>query len=210
MILVCDRTVSERATRIRERMLASGFPAAVSALSSIREHLPVRLLVTFTDCFDDLRRMPCGHIFCIAVGDGFVNSALHAVRVRREEEAVPAVLKHLALHEREDPAFGIHLTPEIFRGPGFYEIRGHTLVFTAFEERLFLLLALTTDEGKCATPERIRMFCLSGAPSEDANAVATHVHHLNQKLAPALGDRAIRGRRSSGYYLMNRKEFSRA
>ena len=208
MILVCDQTVSERAMRIRERMLACGLPAAVSALSSIREYLPMRLLVTFTDCFDDLRRMPYGHIFCVAVGDGFVNSALNAMRVGGEEKLPAAVLRRLALDERDDPAFGIHLTPEIFRGPGFYEIRGHTLVFTAFEERLFLLIALASDEGKCASPERIRAFC--GAPSEDANAVAAHVHHLNQKLAPALGERAIRQRRFCGYYLANRKEFSHA
>ena len=186
--------------RIRERMLACGLPAAVSALSSIREYLPVRILITFTNVFDDLRRMPYGHIFCVAVGDGFVNSALNAVRAGGEEKLPAAVLRHLAHHERDDPAFDIQLTPEIFRG--------HTLVFTAFEERIFLLLALASDEGKCASPERICAFC--GAPSEDANAVAAHVHHLNQKLAPALGDRAIRQRRFCGYYLANRKEFSHA
>ena len=200
MILVCDRTVSERAMRIRERMLACGLPAAVSALSSIREYLPVRILITFTDVFDDLRRMPYGHIFCVAVGDGFVNSALNAVRVGGEEALPAAVLRRLALDERDDPAFGIHLTPEIFRGPGFYEIRGHTVLFTRIEERIFLCLALAGN--RCVSVENLRAFSLPGdREKRTEGAIAMHVCNLNAKLAPALGERPIREKRYYGYYL---------
>ncbi len=200
MVLICDRLVTERAKNLRERMLTGGIPAAVSALSSIRPFLPVRLLVTFTDVFDDLRRLPTDPIFCIAIGQGFVNSALHAVRVDSEEEAIRAVRQHLALEN--DAGFGSHLTPEIFRGPGFYEIRGHTIVFTAYEERLFLCLVFA--QGRCVTPEMIRAFCSPGdreGPADGANGIAVHVHHLNAKLTPALGERPIREKRFFGYYL---------
>lgn len=198
MILICDREVTGRAVCIRERMLAGGIPAAVSALSSIRTFLPVRCFVTFTDVFDDLRRMPFGNVFCVAVGGGFVNSALNAVRADGEEEALSAVLQHLAGPDGTE--FGFHPAPEIFRGQGFCEIRGHTVVFTPFEERLFLLLAAT--RGTYVTAEKIRAFCSRGIPpSDDANAIAAHVHNLNLKLAAVFGERMIRQRRLCGYVM---------
>ena len=200
MVLICDRGVTERAKNLRERMLMRGIPAAVSALSSIRAFLPVRLFVCYTDVFDDLRRLPYGNVRCIAVGEGFVNSALNAVRVGGEEEAIASAWHGLALRGPDASGFGCHLTPEIFRGPGFYEIRGHTVLFTRIEERIFLCLALAGN--RCVSVENLRAFSLPGdREKRTEGAIAMHVCNLNAKLAPALGERPIREKRYYGYYL---------
>ena len=205
MVLVCDREVSDRAIACRERMRERGIPAAASALSSIRDCLPARFFVTFTDVFDDLRRLPFGEIFCVAVGEGFVNSALNAVRVPDPESAADEVWDRLpALLGNRVAArssFGIHLTPEIFRGAGFYEIRGHTVVFTPSEERVFLYLLAATDAGHCAPPAVIRAYCASGeASSDDANAASALVCAVNRKLEEVSDGRAFREKRLAGYY----------
>ena len=209
MILVCDRGESGRAASIRERILRVGVPAAVSALASLREHLPVRLIVTFTDVFDEVRRMSCDDVFAVVIGDGFVNTALNAVRApadRWEPVVRDALFRQLGIGEAEKDPFGVFLTAKLFFSPYFTEYRGRQVFPTAAEKLVFLHLFGCSDERHPRDAGRIERFCRPAGrkepdPDGAQNRIAAHVAHINAKFADAIGTRLIRETRGKGYFI---------
>ena len=107
MILVCDRTESARAARIREELYRMGCPAAVCAIPEYRTHLPARLIVTFTDALDALRQTPLDHLHAIVLGNGFVNSALNAQALRDDSASIPVHISTLNKKARESCGMAI-------------------------------------------------------------------------------------------------------
>ena len=207
MILVCDRTISERALRLRERMLKSGYPAAASAFSHIREYRPVKLIVTFGDAFDELRRTPNGDIFAVVIGTQFVNSALNATRVTGEEEAFRVIreslIRIMGIPGNAVDEFGIFLTPALYWSGYFAELRGRKLELTKTERMIFLYLYVMTDEAHPANVQKIIWFCypankqsLDGAE----NRIAAHITNINAEADGRFLSKLIRVRRGAGYY----------
>ena len=209
MILVCDRDISQRAIGLRERIFAAGLPAAVSAPADFRRNQPYPLMVTFTDFFDDLRRSPYSDAYCLALGPGFVNSALKAAPVRDEAQLLPAIRQALA-RELKAPknavqAFGTYLTSSLFFGTGFIEIRGRSVLLTGTEFRILYYLAACSCEQRPAPVDKIVRFCMpSGKQSTEGaeNRIAAHVYGINQKVEPVFGGRM----RYEGYYALKPRE----
>ena len=195
-----------RARSLRERILSRGYPAAVSAPSSVKDLLPAGGIIVWEDSFDELRRMPCDHVFAAVIGEGFVNTALNAARVKDETAAVSLIRKTLprafTMPENGNAPFGFYLTPRLFFAEGFAEWRGRIIPLTRTERTILLYLASCARADCPAPPEKIARFC--GAPGRipDAggdNRIAAHIYALNRKFLPETGERVIRARRGAGY-----------
>ncbi len=207
MIVICDREASARARSLRERILARGFPAAVSPPFSVKELLPGGGIIVWQEAFDDLRRTPCDHVFAAVIGTGFVNTALNARRVPDTEEAfsmIRTVLPGaLGMPENGTTPFGFYLTPRLFFAEDFAEWRGRMILLTDTERRILLYLASCSTFSRPAPPEKIARFCSPesriGAPGEE-NRIAAHIANINRKFADAAGERILRDRRYAGYY----------
>ena len=206
MIVVCDREESARARSLRERILSGGFPAAVSAPSSVKDLLPAAGIIVWHKAFDELRRTPCDRVFAAVIGDGFVNSALNAARVRGAGEAFGLLLKTmpaaLGMPENGIADFGFYLTPRLFFADPFVEWRGRILPMTATERRILLYLASCARTAP-ASAAKIARFCSPGdriAAKGEENRIAAQICGINRKFLPITGERVLREKRRAGYY----------
>lgn len=207
MILICDREESERSIQLRERILKMGCPCALTTVSGIREYLPVKLIITYCDLFDEVRRTPWDSVFVIAIGHGFVNTALNAKRAETEELAMKTMWEFLlndaGVEKPDRLPFGVSIAGKYFFAEGFFEIYGNMVIPTATEYRIFRYLFASSDRDHTAEAGKIFRFCL---PDEEwidgdtANHVAVHVANLNRKLKAVCGKRLIRAKRNCGYY----------
>ena len=208
MIVICSRDESGQARSLRERILSHGFPAAVSAPSSVKDLLPVGGIIVWQDDFDALRRTPCDRVFAAVIGEGFVNTALNAARVKDEEAAFALIRKTLpralGMPENGSTPFGFYLTPRLFFAEGFVQWRGRIIPVTKTERLILLYLASCARAETPAPPGKIARFCSAsgriGAEGEE-NRIAAHVHALNRRFMPETGERVIRDRRLTGYYV---------
>ena len=202
MILICDRTESARAALIRESLYRMGCPAAVCALSEYRYALPARLIVTFTDALDALRRTPLDHLHAIAVGDGFVNSALNAQPLRDERD-LPHVIRRELLNRaaitRITP-IGVFGHPSVFFSEDFVEVRGCSIRPSRAEYMIFKYLMSDWGSGRYLGPETILRFCFPSNKLHDESAsIPVHISNLNKKARESCGMAIIETMRFSGY-----------
>ncbi len=207
MILICDRSESPRSERLREHILKLGYPCALSTVAEIRECLPVRLIITYCDLFDDVRRTPWESIFVIAIGQDFVNTALNAKRADSEDMALELarqyLLKEAGVEEADCLPFGVTVDGKYFFADGFFEIYGNRIVPTPTEYRIFRHLFACSNRNRVADAEKIFRFCLmekEGDRKDIANHAAVHIANLNRKLKEVCGKRLIRAKRNAGYY----------
>lgn len=208
MIVICSRDESGQARSLRERILSRGYPAAVSAPSSVKTLLPAGGIIVWEEDFDALRRTPCDHVFAAVIGEGFVNTALNAARVKDGEGAFALIRRTLpramGMPENGTTAFGFYLTPRLFFADGFVQWRGRIIPVTRTERLILLYLASCARRDNPAPPEKIARFCSAedriGAKGED-NRIAAHICAINRKFLPETGERVIRDRRLAGYYV---------
>ena len=204
MLIVCDRTRSPRAERVRNRFLGEGIPCAFATPRELAACLPAVLIVTFTDILDDVRHMPCDHVFALAIGDGFVNTALNAARVPTEDEIVDAAWmelhKRLEMPQENRTPFGWFLSQDCFVARDFLELRGVTVPVTYAEKLIFLYLHFCAAVNTLVPAGKIARIYGNIPEDEDASGrVSALVSHLNRKLTEALGHPPIRFRRGAGY-----------
>ena len=74
MLLVMDKTVSERALKLRDRILEIGYPCAVSFYPFAAEHLkPVLCILTYQDAIGNVRSAsPFDEVPTLVLGEGFI------------------------------------------------------------------------------------------------------------------------------------------
>ena len=111
MILVCDLKISERALSLRDRIFDRGCPCAVSGVDDIQSQFPVKVIITFADVFGEIRRRAVDDVLVVAIGIGFVNSALNAVRVDTPDEALETayayIIGSIGVENADRFAFGV-------------------------------------------------------------------------------------------------------
>ncbi|MBQ8185445.1 MAG: helix-turn-helix domain-containing protein [Clostridia bacterium] len=204
MILVCDRTGSSRAAKIRETLYSAGCPAAFGEISDYRNARPARLIVTFTDVLDAVRQTPLDDLYAIALGDGFVNSALNAERLtdssRLTETVKRRLLTQAEIEGKRITAFGVFGHPGVFFAKDFFEVCGNRIVPTKAEYMIFKYLMSDIDSGRCIPPEQIQRYCYpSNKLDDESAAIAVHISNLNRKAEEACGYHIIESVRYQGY-----------
>ena len=204
MIVICDREDSGRARSLRERIFRRGIPAATAAPTFVKDLLPAVGIVTWTDCFDELRRTSCDHVFAAVIGDGFVNTALNAASAGTGDDALRLMSMNAAkkfdLPPDSADAFGFYLAPRLYFAEGFVEWRERQIVLTKTERMILLYLAAC--QGEPADARKIARFCFPEGRQEGEldNRIAAHIHRVNRKFLPAADFRVIREKRGAGYF----------
>ena len=158
MILICDVNVSIRALNLRRNLFSRGFPCACCGIPDIGKYLPARLIVTFTDVFDSVRRTPYDDIFVIAIGTGFVNSVLNATRALNEEELSERLLEKLCDGMIRFP-FGLKASDNMFISDYFVEINEKAITLTQTEFMIFKYLYAFAGKDIIAPTESVYHYC---------------------------------------------------
>jgi len=210
MFLVCDKTRSVRAKALRETILRAGYPCACAAVSEIKEYLPLLRIITYTEVLDDVRRTPYDNVRILAIGEGFVNSALNAEPIREEEELLPKIEQVINEFYHVSPksiyAFGRYYDDGAFMSEKFFMINENVIVPTAREYMIFKYLQMTAKQYSYLPPERICRFCYpaSKLPKDEQEAaknLAVHVNSLNRKCRKSMRCCLIESKRFIGYRL---------
>ncbi len=208
MILVCDKDITARAIGMRDFIFHAGFPCAVAKISEIADYLPIHMIVTFTDVFDDVRRTPYDNLFVLALGNGFVNSALNGRSVPSEEEIIPAIKKFLYdsfhIENNQILPFGVCLG-RVFFSADFLEIYGNPIELTTVEYMIFKYLYAFSKEEIYFSAENIYRFCFPKVleyTEKCNNTVSVHIFNLNQKFLDVYGQSAVKKKRFLGYRII--------
>ncbi len=208
MILVCDRYLSERAYAVREMIFKAGYPCVVSEIEEITDYRPLKLIVSFDDVYESVRKTPNDDIFMIVIGEGFVNSALGAKHTYTAEEAVSEIESYIysvySITDEKKSAFGFNFTPSLFFSKDFFAINGNVIEPTVSEYMIFKYLIAFASTDNCFTAEKICKFCLSEKSFEkltNSNIVSVHIANINKKIEAVYRERVIRSHRGRGYYI---------
>lgn len=154
MILICDKTISERAKLLRKKLFSIGYPCAYSRVADMKYFVPFKLIVTFSDVFDFVRRTPYDAVRVISIGEGFINSVMNAEKVLTEEELLEAVNRNLmkmyGIESGDLFRFGVRVKPELFLSEHFLQLRGHNYILPRAEYMIFkYLLAVSSEKVPC-------------------------------------------------------------
>lgn len=210
MLLVCDKTNSERGNKLREKILRAGYPCAFCVVSEISSYIPLWRIITFIDVFDDVRRTPYDNVRVLVIGRGFVNSALNAERIDSEDEVLPAIEKAVYeyFHVRPDwfYRFGVFYDDGVFMSEDFFLVFGNMIVPTKREYLIYKYLQMASRACDYSPAERVCRFCYptSKIPRDEKEAaknLAVHVMNLNRKSREVMDCHIIEARRYSGYRL---------
>lgn len=203
MILVCDSEVSERAIKIRNTLLDLGSPSCVSSISDIKNHTPFCLIITFSDVFGEVRRTPFDDVFVIAIGDGFVNTALNATQAKNLESAISMARSYLRgkyCDKHNEGNYCGAFVPPFYFSERFFEIYSNMVAPTETEYLIFKLIVFCTQSSVYANTGLIRDYCFS-CIGGDSNVISAHISSLNKKIYEAYGKKIIKSKRFKGYYL---------
>lgn len=210
MFLVCDRTRSERAKALRENILRTGYPCACASVREIKEYLPLLRIITYTDVLADIRRTPYDNIRVLAVGEGFVNSALNAEQIKEEDDVLPRIEQIISefYHVSRECVypFGRYYDDGVFMSEKFFMISENVIEPTEREYMIFKYLQMTAKQYSYLPPERICRFCYpsSKLPKDEREAaknLAVHVNSLNRKCQKSMRCYLIESKRFIGYRL---------
>lgn len=208
MILICDKTVSERAKKLRKKLYKLGIPCAVSKISDMKHFVPFKLIVTFSDVFDDVRRTPYDKIRVISIGEGFINSVMNAEKVLNEHELISAIdrnfMKMFGISQNDVFKFGVKVKPNLFWSKRFMILNGKSVILANAEYMIFKYLLAFAGEDKLISPFLLYQYCFSVHRLEMkrvANNVAVDVRKINQKCEHIFPDGLIKSKRGQGYYL---------
>ena len=192
---------------LRDKIFSSGCPCAVVTLEKLNSCPCAHVIITFADKFNDVRRMPVDDIFVIAIGIGFINSALNAVRVDNENEAIETAYAHilgkLGIENADKYVFGVLDEHKgVFFSEYFIEIWGRRVFFTSTEYMIFkYLIAFAGTEHKFST-DNIARLCLKKAERSqiESNKISVHIANINSKVKAKMGEPIIAVRRYLGHY----------
>lgn len=204
MILICDNSNSDRALQLRQRVMSAGIPCAISSTSSIKDYLPIQLILTFADTFEEIRRLPYDEVFVIAIGDGFINTALNAVGACNIDTTLLYAQKYLYScleADNKDLLVPGICTRGIYLGEKFFEVFGNIVVPTDTQYMIFKYLLTCTSSQVFSDTDKIRKFCYSTAKKIESNVIAAHISILNKKIYDAYGKKLIKSKRFNGYYI---------
>jgi len=205
MILVIDKTISDRATALRRRLLDLRFPCAVSSLEEACSLTPAFCIVSFVDMLDQIRHKPLDHIPAYVLGEGFVNSALNARPVADYEELY-GMLKERILHclcASETCFFGrkgyILKNSFIVTEDCIY-YKGVPLLLDTQKHRV--LQYLLFRQGESCSLRQIGAYCFPvGYEDAQANTIRVHIANINRTAAEQTGRKIIANKREIGYRL---------
>ena len=204
MVLIVDKTVSLRAATLREKLFSIGCPCAVSSIRDVGKFRPFRMMLTFTDVFDDARRNIASEEFTVAIGSGFVNSALSAVRVPDADDAFSALHRRFITDSGIKPEnihpFGVSLAPYFFVSDGFVEIYGNIVTLTESENMILKELLGVADARHPIPAKTLGLHCFSDSKAGKSNRAAVHISHINAKCEPYLRRPLVKYSHGIGYY----------
>ena len=208
MFLVCDKMRSERGRKLRETILREGYPCAFCTVSEIKEYLPLLRIITYTDMLDEIRRTPYDDIRVLAIGNGFVNSALNAEKVDNEDDILPLIQKSLwdffcVKPEWEYP-FGVFYDDGIFMANDFFTVFGNIIVPTEREYLIFKYIQMASRVCDYVPAQRVCRFCYQASriPKDEREAaknLAVHITNLNRKSQDVMYCHLIEAKRFIGY-----------
>jgi len=208
MIVVCGSGHDISPDALRERIFSAGYPCTTASVKEIWDLQPVKLIVCDYEAFNELRHGPYDHIFAVVIGNGFVNSALNAQRVRDEEEALEAVkaffLRTMKIGASNEFPFGILTTDSVFFSFQHFELFGNIIQPKTSEYMIFKYLYAFSEQKQYFPSEKIRRFCYARALQSEENTdgnIAVHISSLNRTIRKVYGKQLIRSVRYKGYYL---------
>ena len=190
MILICDKTISERAKLLIKKLFSLGYPCAYSRVADMKYFVPFKLIVTFTDVFDFVRRTPYDAVRVISIGEGFINSVMNVYGIESGDLF----------------RFGVRVKPELFLSEHFLQLRGHNYILPRAEYMIFKYLLAVSSEKSPVSALKLYYYCFSSHRLEKkriANNVAVDVRNINQRCECIYPDGIIRAKRYRGYYITN-------
>ena len=205
MILVCDRTVSERAVMTREAIFAFGYPCAVASIEDTPNFRPFKILISFADACEEIIGLNENSVHTIIIGEDFVNSAVNIKRV----DGVRAALREIrssvesiyGITEAKKSTFGFSLAPSLFLANGFFTVNGNVIEPTKSEYMIFKYLTAFADTDEYFSPEMIARYSFPLERAEKSvPSVVVHIANLNKKIAAVYNGRVLRSKRCRGYY----------
>lgn len=194
--------------KLREKLFSLGYPCACVRISDIGKYRPVKLIITFTDVFDWVRRTPYDKIHAIAIGKDFVNSALNVERVANEDELVQVINRNLRQMYNLDESccftFGVRCPPELFIADDFLMYNCRSVVLTKTEYMIFKYLRAFCRENVRIPAKVIYRYCFVKYKLKKdriENNVAVNVKKVNDKFSCIFSAPMIKSRRDHGYYI---------
>ena len=188
MILIVDKTITDRASALREKLYSLGCPSAVCSVRDAALYRPFRLIMTFTDVFDTVRREIPDDCRTVTIGNGFVNSALNVSRFSDADRAITAAHEYLmgvfGISHEQIRTFGVMFPPSLFVSDGFIEIYGNMVTLTSTESVILKYLIAMSDEKSPVRTQTLELYCTSDGKITPSNRVAVHISHINSKAAP--------------------------
>lgn len=162
--------------------------------------LPIGLIVTFTDQIDVIRHMPYDDIPVIAYGDGFVNSALNAVRARTKEEIIGFIKAHICrkfgiTKENSFLGEGAFFYPGVFLSSFQHIVYGSRFDLTENMSYIIRCLILSGDCYRSA--KQLAAYCNPRTSNE--NCIRVHICEINKKAEIRLPHPLVESKHGRGY-----------
>ena len=200
MIVVFESTVSVRAQMLRDYLLTKGFPCAVCTPENIKDLMPVGIIVTFTDQLDIVRRMPYDDIPVVVYGDGFVNSALNAIKAPTRRDLVRKLGKivgqKLGITKKNSiRGIGAFFYPGVFLSAFQLIVYGTRIELTENESNIIRCLILSGNSYR--SPKQLAAYCIRREVCE--NCIRVHICAINKKGEARLPRPLIVSKHGSGY-----------
>jgi len=204
MIAVFDFKISERAHTVRNIILLKGYPCVAADAKTIENYNPVRLLVTFADQLDNIRRTPYDDIQVIVYGGGFVNSALNAVKAERLDDIFSYINSYIVnlysiRRERIFPGDGVFVYPGVYLSWDSLVVYGSRINLTALE--LMIVKCLILSGRHYRTVSQLYHYCfpkITGGKSE-IESIRVHIFNINKKSVDKISRKLIESRKNYGY-----------
>lgn len=200
MIVVFDSLEGRRAEHLRDIILGKGFPCAFCNPDTLKELLPLGIIVTFTDQIDVVRRMPYDEIPVIAFGEGFVNSALNAVKAETTEELIERLRECIAkrFELNEENSF---LGEAAFFYPGVFLSSFQLIVYGSrldLTENEFCIMRCLILSGDCyRSAKQLAAYCCMKNYNE--NTIRVHICAINKKGEYRLPAPLVESKHGHGY-----------
>ncbi len=204
MILIVDKTMSDRAVALRDKIFRLSCPCAVCALSNIKENLPTKLIITYYGMLSEIRQKIPDEVFVLVIGRGFINSALNAACCDNESDAVDAAIdaymRVFAGSGKPATEFGVMLSPAVFLAHDFIEIHGNMIPLSPTEALIMKYLAALSCESRPISSSVIARYCLASGARISSNTVAVHISNINSMVRTYYSGSLIRSVSNRGYY----------
>lgn len=200
MVVVFDSRAGERMATMREALLLKGYPCAFADVRMMKRLTPMRLIVTFTDQINEVRRIPYDHIPVVAYGSGFINRALNATKAETPLELFQKINELM----REIYGLGEHnsfLQDGAFFCPGVYLSFSQLIVYGSrihlTDTELMIMKYLILSGNGFRSAEQIAAFCCP--PDQGSGNIRVHILNINRKASRSLPEPLVESKYGSGY-----------